>query len=341
VAGIFIDFALWFEAFSLLGVIDEQMGLTLLYVEVPIGVLVGIVSSILRESARQAKLARSFAQETQRLQDRRIRITELEEQLTIHYQDILHTMQFWFEDSLPTISPFDGPKMTYTVLRLGAAYWYSPPQRTELKTLEIRVYVRDLAAEVEEHLGGHEWQRWVSLREKTNANLTRVKKAWANIEGDIRSMTNELGLTEWDGSLASGKPVNYYWMHFLLPNIWMDSQYSETNKEHIWDHEGIAQADDDYNRKKVWQLDNVWAQSESKDVLERLKKWLTIESEKVHPLEKEIREESKVIETDFEDLLKAWRSIEKDYRRKRVRRLPNSCPTCRPWLTELESLDVR
>ncbi|MDE1852577.1 MAG: hypothetical protein KGI38_02385 [Thaumarchaeota archaeon] len=326
-------------------VIDWQLGLTLVYVEVPIGVIVSIlVSYLLRESAKQAQLAvaqaQAFAKETQKLQDERIRIGEVKARLSEHYQGVLHSMQFWFDDlqpSVPTGSAYE-PKLTYTVARLVAAYWYSPPPKTDLRKLETRTYVEESAPEVEAPLRGENWSKWVALRERANAHLTRVGELWQKVVDDIRSETSSLGLKEWDGTLALGKPVDHYWLHRLFTSLWLDYDSFQGQGTHLWDDANIVQGDDDYNRKKVWFFYDGGVQSTSREALEELKIWLPTEANAIAPAQKELREDADGIALDYDSLHRSWGKVERDYRGKRAERLLGSCPTCADWLAELDRL---
>lgn len=285
-----------------------------------------------------------FAEEMMKVEVRRKRVSELEGHLVKHYDEVIHAMQFWFEDNFPASNPFSGPKVSYFVFpkgfpALGSIHWYSPPLRIETQDLETRTYVQDSVAQVRSHLLGENWERWQKLCDKVNGHLGKVQALWEEIEQDVRTETKAIGLTEWDGTLALGKPLDYYWIHILFVNVWLDPEYFAQRGTHTWDEEKPSQGQDSYkNNASVWWLFSGQVQSSDKAALEKLKPWLTIESDKITPTKTALSVELASIQADFNQLHQGWRRLENDYRGGLMRRLPQSCSGCRPLLDELAGL---
>jgi hypothetical protein len=282
-----------------------------------------------KEAERQARL---YAQAKQKLEDDAKQCEELKGYLKRHYEnDLLPVMRDWFKPS-SKIEPFGPGPLSYFLL--SGYIYYEPDGKSVISLIsEPKLFPKSIMDEVAEHLSmGYpdDWVKWTSLRDRANSHLNSVKNAWKEIEKNIKTKTKELGLVEWAGKGPIPK-VDYYHTRPLVEVIWGDPEYYKSQGKHLWDEYAIQAEGGGY------QFGGVWTYSQTYETLEKLKKCLSDESNRISRVKQKFLKKKSKLDNERKDFENFLKQIEDDWVRRNVR-IRSSCPTCRVWLDGLAEL---
>lgn len=328
-AGSLFAFGIWLYVLGTLKVLDLQLALTLIYVEVPTGLMLAWLVPILFE--RRSELAK------QRTIDR---YKELKAYLKKHYEEeLLPVIRSWF------VRRSSGTTLEYVVL--SASTHYGTNGNSDIvKLTEPPTPTPEILNDVIEHLSKgipQDWEAWLTLKAKVNSHLESVVKAWKNIEDNLTQECKELGLVEWDG--RGQEPLNNYWMWRIMNMLWPDPEYFEHQGKHLWDDYRIQQesrsvtrSDGNAGAETVYRFGD-FASSNKEENLDKLRTYLDQQSLTIGEIKKDLTREKSSLEKAGEDLRNSLRSIQENYERRHMN-IPSSCSTCEEWLVELRSLGV-
>jgi hypothetical protein len=306
-------YGIWLINLSNLKFLDIQLALTLIYVEVPIGLMLAWLVPILFE--RRSELAKQHALG---------RYKEDKEYLKKHYEeDLLPVISSWF------VRRSSGTPLEYTVLS-ASAHYDTQGKSAIVKLTEPPTRTPEVLNDVIEHLSKgipQDWNEWVSLKEKVNSHLEKVVKAWKDIENSVREKCKELGFVEWNG--RGSEPPNSYWMWRIMIMLWSDPEYFEQQGKHLWDDYQIQAAE-------AWYRFGDFALSNKKENLDKLRTYLDHQSLVIAEIKKGLIREKSLLEKAGQEFQNSLSRVQEDYVRHH-KNIPSSCSTCEEWLVELHS----
>jgi len=310
--------------------LDLRLAITLIVVEVPLGLGIAWLVPILFE--RRGKVIEK------RMTDR---YDELKGYLKKHSEeDILPVLKRWTVDSAPS-TIFGG--LRYTVLSVSA--YYAPKRQSSIgKLTEPNTSNPNILADITEHLSKGvpgDWRKWNGLKIEVASHLGKVVDEWNRIEDATRTECQELGLVEWDGT--GQEPLERCTMTRIVETLWVDSDPSRGSGKHVWDIDPIpkeprlwVKPDGSGSREDVHRLLDL-AASRNAETLKGLMRFLNSEGIEVRTTRENLAIESTAIEKEGQEFRTSLVAVADAYERLHVP-VPASCSTCGRWLVELKSL---
>ncbi len=173
---------------------------------------------------KPAKLAREFAEEKQKREERERRIRELEGLIHEDSGELIDALRLWFTppSSLISINPF-GSVLQYSLSLASVAYWIDGNLEPRINYLGEPSWTDPrIADRVKEHLADSDWKSWAEAKEAVNAHLEKVKALWEAMQQTIRSdlLRNCPSMTEWYH--RGNPPTEYYNMDYCLEYVWQE-----------------------------------------------------------------------------------------------------------------------
>jgi len=264
------------------------------------------------------------------------RVAQVRSQLRKHSDEIVGAYDKWFQ-----LVP-ERPRMKGLMLieyRLpGAAAFYMANEQTLLHPLVLPEQLEGLQGAIRGHLGAENWKRWETLMSDVNANLAAVAALWKEIGDMLAPTARRAGLFAQSG--PTDPMVDTYWPEMFVNSIWREPEYYEEKKVHSWESAKIVE--EAYTIPMRHTLDNVqtWifentnmVRSQNKEPAEMMRRAWEEEATRVEPIKKKLMAERARIEGSEIEFQAVLRNIESEYRRTSV--LAGACPTCKPWLDEL------
>lgn len=313
-------------------IIDWNQATSMLWVETVVGIIIYLYHLLWRDKEAE-KFAETYAIKKQQLELRAAKCKELENRLKKHYEnDLLPIIREWFKPAF-LATRMKNHTMDYSLLS-GRIYYYPQNKSVVSQISEPMHFPKNTVEEVVKHLteGYPEyWKKWCTLKDNANNHLNRIVKVWEEIEDRVKVKAKELGLAEWNGKKLN-PPSNYYHADILVGIIWSDPEHYQIQKKHLWDEYDIHS-----DEKGGFEFGGTWAHSQKREILEKLKQYLTNESDRISGAQKNLGEHKSKLEKEGTNLGNFLKEIEDDLMRRYIR-IRSFCPTCKGWLDELTEL---
>ncbi len=252
---------------------------------------------------------------------------KLENSLRTHYHQLVEEVyEKWFDRPSLSIDIGDGTEYSISLAKIIFV-----DGNITIKELEEPLHQnKRIIEEAIDHLKCYPevWSFWSDAKKQVKQNLTVVEKLWRDL---IRTLTERLStccpqLVGWHGRGAI--PNDYYSLRITFSWLWLCVQNNRVLNEIV-----ITQNDNYF-------LVNDFAQSLNKTTMEaftKIFKELATDSA-VQKKMKTITAQKTIIEDNIEKFQESLKLLTDDVKRK-DERLEGNCPTCKPWLEELTTLE--
>ncbi len=261
---------------------------------------------------------------------------EVESRLRRHFEEIVGVYGRWFAPP-PERPQFKG-MMLIEYRMPGSAAFYMANEQIIRSPLVLPVESENLREGLKGHLGVENWKTWENLMTEVNAHLDAVVAFWKEIEEMLARAARAAGL------FAQSRPteavVDTYWPELFVNYIWREPEYFEEKKAHSWESVPIVEEQVQITMQHGFDIVNTFAfagtnlvRSQSRESVEKMKKAWEEEAMRAEPIKKGLMAERARIEGNAKGFQAGLLNLVADY--ARTSELPGVCPTCRPWLDEL------